>query len=140
MNVESCVGEEENSLGFYVANSEENLIRGVAAAETINTEDNVTSGEFQIQKGAELKQNWREKKMHEQFVGEMPAKVDKDKTWQWLSKSDLKIGTEALCAAQEQTIRINYKQHQIDKNSESPLCRLCGKKGESVQRLVSGWM
>ena len=86
MNVESCVGEEENSLGFYVANSEENLIRGVAAAETINTEDNVTSGEFQIQKGAELKQNWREKKMHEQFVGEMPAKVDKDKTWQWLSK------------------------------------------------------
>ena len=28
----------ENSLGFYVANSEENLIKGVAAAETINTE------------------------------------------------------------------------------------------------------
>ena len=40
--------------------------------------------------------------MHEQFVWEMPDKVDKDKTWQWLSQSDLKIGTEALlCAAQE---------------------------------------
>ena len=32
MSVEHCVREEENSLGFYVANSEENLIRGVAAA------------------------------------------------------------------------------------------------------------
>ena len=29
MNVECCVREEENSLGFYVANSEENLIKGV---------------------------------------------------------------------------------------------------------------
>ena len=38
--------EEENSLGFYVANSEKNLIRGFTAAETINTEDTVTRGEF----------------------------------------------------------------------------------------------
>ena len=36
MSVECCVREEENS---YVANSEENLIKGVYAAETINTED-----------------------------------------------------------------------------------------------------
>ena len=42
MRVERCVREEENSLGFYVADSEENLIRGVAAAETINTGDTVT--------------------------------------------------------------------------------------------------
>ena len=28
MSVECCVREEENSLGFYVANSEENLIKG----------------------------------------------------------------------------------------------------------------
>ena len=34
MSVELCVREEENSLGFYVANSGENLIKGVAAAET----------------------------------------------------------------------------------------------------------
>ena len=41
MSVECCVREEENSLGFYVANSEENLFKGVYAAETINTEDTV---------------------------------------------------------------------------------------------------
>ena len=45
-SVERCVREKENSLGFYVANSEENLIRGVAAAEEISTEDTVTGGEF----------------------------------------------------------------------------------------------
>ena len=44
MSVECYVREEENSLGFYVANSEENLIKGVYAAETINTEDTSTSG------------------------------------------------------------------------------------------------
>ena len=43
MNVERCVREEDNSLGFYVANSEEKFIKGVAAAEKINTEDNVTT-------------------------------------------------------------------------------------------------
>ena len=46
MSVERCVREEENNLGFYVSNSEENLIKRGAAAETINTEDTVTSGEF----------------------------------------------------------------------------------------------
>ena len=66
MSVERCVKEEENSLGFYVANSEKNLIRGVAAAETINTEDTVMSGECKKQKAQELKQTGM--KMHGQFV------------------------------------------------------------------------
>ena len=77
--------------------------------------------------------------MHGKFVREMPEKVDKDKTWQWLFKSDFKIGKKALlCAAQKQTIRTNFVKHHIDKTSESPLCRLYGKKGKSVQHLVSG--
>ena len=67
MNVEYCNREEKNSLGFYVVNSEENLIEEVAAAETINAEEPVTSGEFKKQRAQELKQNWRKKKMHGQF-------------------------------------------------------------------------
>ena len=123
MSVERCVREEENSLGFYVANSEENLIRGVAAAETINTENNITCGEFNKQKAQELKQNWRGKKIHGQFVREMPEKVDKEKTWEWLSKSDLKIRTEALlCAAQEQAIRTNYIKHHFHSSDISYYC------------------
>ena len=77
--------------------------------------------------------------MHDQFVREMPEKVDKDNTWQWLSKNDLEIGTEALlCDAQEQTIGTNYVKHHFDKTSESPLYRLCGKNGENGQRLLRG--
>ena len=57
MSVEQCVREEEYSLGFYAAYSEENLIQGVPAAETINTEDTVTRGELKKQKAQELKQN-----------------------------------------------------------------------------------
>ena len=69
----------------------------------------------------------------------MPETIDKNRTWQWLSKKDLKVGTEALhCAAQEQAIRTNYVKYLIGRTSESPLCRLCRKRGESVQDLVSG--
>ena len=137
--MERCVTEEENSLGFYVANSEKNLIRGIAAAETINSEDTVTSGEFKEQKRQELKKKRHEKKMHGQFVREIPEKVDNDKSWQWLSKSDFNIGKDALLSgAQEQLIRTNYVKHHIDKTSERLLCRLCGKKSESVQHLVHG--
>ena len=91
MSAESCGREEENSLDFYASNSEENHIKEVAAVETINTEDTVTSGQFKKKKAQELKQNWPEKKMHRQFIREMPEKVDKDRTWQWLSKSDKKL-------------------------------------------------
>lgn len=45
MIVECCIREGEKSLGFYVASSEENLIKRVYAAEIINTEDTFTSGE-----------------------------------------------------------------------------------------------
>ena len=43
-----------------------------------------------------------------------------------------------MCAAQEQAIRTNYIKYHIDKTSESPLCRLGGKKGESVHHITSG--
>ena len=137
MSAERCVREEENNLGFYVANSEENLIKGVVAVETINTENTVTSGEFKKQKAQELKQNWHEKNIHGQSIREMPEKLDKDRTWQWLSKSDLKIRTEALlCSTQELAIRTKFVKHHIDKTNESPLCRLCGKKGERLSQYM----
>ena len=76
--------------------------------------------------------------MNGQFVRDMDNGIDKDGTWEWMRKSDLKVGTEALiCAAQEQSLRTNYVKFHIDKTAESPLCRLCGNKGESVNHIVS---
>ena len=73
------------------------------------------------------------------IIIEIPEKVDKEKSWYWLSRCDVKVETEALlCAAQEQALRTNYIKHHIDKSIDSPLCRMCGKCGESVQHIVSG--
>ena len=128
ISVTRCITEEENSLGFCVANSEENLI-GVSTTDTTNTRETITSVEFKKQREKELKEKWSEKRMHGQFIRETTEKVDKEKTWQWLSRGDLKVGTEALlCAVQEQAIRTNYIKYIIDKTGESPLCRLCGEK------------
>ena len=50
----------------------------------------------------------------------------------------MKAGTEALiCAARDQALRTNYVKHDIDKTLESPLCRLCGEKGETINHIVS---
>ena len=67
--------------------------------------------------------------MHGQFTREMPETVDKDKTWKWTRKGDLKVETGTLIfAAQEQALRTNYVRFNIDKSVDSPLCRLCGQK------------
>ena len=96
ISVEQCIREEENSLWFYVANPEEDLIRGVSAAETINTRETIMNVEFNKQKSKELKEKWSEKQMHRQFIRETMEEVDKEKTWQWLSRGDLKIVDDKL--------------------------------------------
>ena len=42
-----------------------------------------------------------------------------------------------LCAAPEQAIRTNYVKHKIDKTAQSPLCRMCDKKSETISHIVS---
>ena len=81
--------------------------------------------------------SWKEKRLHGQFVREMPEMTHVEESWSWLQKEDLKIQTEALIyAGQEQALRTNYVKYHIDKTVESPLCRLCGEKGESVNLIV----
>ena len=138
ISIEHCVRGEENSLGLYVMNSEEKLIQGIRTSGTIETEGTISKSEFKRQHVQELKQKWTEKRMYGKFIREMPEKVHKDKTWNWLVRSDLKVETEALlCAAQEQAIRTNYVKYHIDKSIDNPLCRMCRKRGESVQHIIS---
>ena len=68
----------------------------------------------------------------------MPETVDKDKTWEWTRKSDLKVETEALIfTAQEQALRTNYVKFNIDKSVDSSLCRMCNQKGETINHILS---
>ena len=53
----------------------------------------------------------------------MPETVDRNKTWEWTGKSELKVETEPLIfAAQEQALRTNYVKFDIYRSVDSPLC------------------
>jgi len=125
--VEYVVRGEENNLGFYILNSEEKLIQGVRLCGTIVTEGTINSNEFKKQRLQNLKEKWVHKKMYGQFVRNRPEQVDKDKSWLWLSKGDLKVETEALlCAAQEQALRTNYVKESIKEDMTTLLGRFIG--------------
>ena len=42
-----------------------------------------------------------------------------------------------FCSAQERAIRTNYVKQKIDKTAQSPLCRMCHKKSETIFYIVS---
>ena len=86
----------------------------------------------------ETENEWKQKRMHGQYVREKEG-IDWDRTWSVDCKSiDLKGCTEALiCSAQEQALRTNYTRFHIDHTTQSPLCRMCGSKGETVGHVVS---
>ena len=129
---------EENNLRWYVRNSVEPLIEGVKAAETTECNDTVNKKEFKQSWMREKKEIGKNKRMYGHFATEMPEATDEKETWSWLRKANLKAETEAmLCAAQEQAIRRNYVKHKIDKTSQSPLCRMCDQRIETISHIMS---
>ena len=57
---------------------------------------------------------------------------------QHMELSDLKGCTKGLiCSAQEQSIQTNYIKYNIDKTAESPLCRMCGTRNETIFHIMS---
>ena len=89
ISAEQCIREEENSLGFYVANSEENLISGVSTTETINTRVAITS--------VELKKSGVKNKCTDNSSGTRRRMLIRKKMWQWLSRGDLKLEQKHCC-------------------------------------------
>ena len=80
ISAEHCIREEEeNSLEFYVANSKENLIRGVSAVETTNTSETITSVEFKKPKTKELKDKWSENECTYNSSGKQRKKLIRKK-------------------------------------------------------------
>ena len=137
INCESCVGREENNLSWYVRNSEEALLRKVGDSNVVNISEAVDPKEYKVNEAKQTENEWKQKRMHGQYVREKEG-IDWDRTWQCIAKGDLKGCTEALIrSAQEQALRTNYMRFHIDHTAESPLCRMCGSKGETVAHVVS---
>ena len=114
------------------------MLKAVARNGTIETEATILPEQYQETQIQDKERNWVEKKMYGQYAREMGNGVDMERTWRRLKKSDLKGCTEGLiCSAWEQALRTNYTKYHIDKIADSPSCRMCGEKGESVVHLVS---
>ena len=80
ISCEGCIRMEENNLGWYVRNSVEPLIESVKAAEKIECNDTVNKKEFKQRWLSENKELWKNKRMHGQFVREMPETTDEKET------------------------------------------------------------
>ena len=138
MSCEHVIRSEENNLGWYLKHSKEGLLQGVKHVGILEFEKCCSKDDFKNAMREKRMEAWMGKQMYSQFVSDMPVTTDKEKTWSWMRKSDLKITTEALiCAAQEQAIRTNYIKYNIDKTADSPTCRLCKERGETVSHIVS---
>ena len=128
---------EENGLGWHVKNNIEPLLVAVRTSRIITHEKTVDPKEFKKTKEEQRKNEWTAKIMHGQFARDMEDK-DKNNTWRWMRKSDLKGCTKALIyCAQEQSIQTNYIKCNIDKTAELPLCRMCGTRNETIYHIVS---
>ena len=137
---ENSVKSEENGLGWYVNHYYyyiEPLLVAVRASRTIIHEETIYPKEFKKTKDEQRKNEWTAKRMHGQFTRDMENR-DKNNTWIWMRKSVLKGCTEALiCSGPEQSLRTNYIKYNIDKTGESPLCRMCGSRNETISHIVS---
>ena len=109
----------------------------VRAGNIIETTDCIQPREKKRVEEEEQERIYREKKMDGQFVRDHGDDVEKQKSWEWVTKADLKATTEALIfVAQEQAIRTNYVRFLTDKTISSPLCRMSGQRGETLLHLI----
>ena len=138
MSCESTIRSVENNLGLYLKNSNKNLFQGVKHVRILKFKESASKKGFKKSLNEKRVENWEEKLMYEQFIRDMPDGTDKEKSWLWLRKCDLKIPSKALIrSAQEQAIRTNYVKYHIDKSVDSHSCRMCGETGKTIRHIVS---
>ena len=81
LSCEGCIRMEENNLRWYVGNSVEPLIKGMKVAETTECNNTVNKKDLRQRWMREKKELWKNKRMYDQFVREMPETTDEKETW-----------------------------------------------------------
>ena len=138
VSCESTIRSEENNLGWYLMNANENLLQGVKHVRILKFKESVSKKDFKKSLNEKRIDKWKEKQMYGQFIRDMPEGEDKEKSWIWLRKCDLKIPSEILiCFAQKQAMRTNYVKCHIDKSVDSLSCSMCSETCETISYIVS---
>ena len=137
IGIEECVGGELRSVHSYLANSHEILLAAVAKEEGLVKETIEKKHSYKERIEKRKIEELEKMKLHGQFERDTKS-MKCEKTWNYLSKGDLKRETESLIsAAQEQALNTNAIRKNIYGNDCSEMCRLCGEKLETVTHIVS---
>ena len=86
MSCESIIGSEENNLGWYLKNSNENLLQGVKHVGILKFKESISKKDFKKLLNQKRVENWKEKQMYGQFIRDMTEDTDKERSWLWLRK------------------------------------------------------
>ena len=131
ISIEDCVEIEVNSLYSYVPRSKEPFLKAV------KEENMLGSGMPKEAIRVKRMESYKEKVLHGQYE-KLTAGIRSSDSWEWLRKGTLKKETEGmLMAAQDQALRTNAIKSRIDKQDVSPVCRMCGKREESIAHVVA---
>ena len=126
ISVEECCAAELRSIDFYLANSEEELLKVVARLDKLGKDKIEDKKDYNTRIEQEKMDQLRSTKLHGQFERH------------WLRNGNLKRETESLlAAAQEQALNTNSVR-KIYHKDVSNKCRLCGTHVENVLHIVSG--
>ena len=136
VSTEDCVNDKRENLALYALRSNEKLIIAVTTELKFKKLINVQNRK---ERRKQSLIEWEEKAIHGQFL-KVTESTDNRNRWEWLKRRELERETESLlCAAQEQALRVNAIKYSIDETSDTPLCRLCNEKTESITHIVSAW-
>ena len=137
ISVEECCAAELRSIDFYLANSEEELLKVVARLEKLGKYKIESKKDYNNRIEQEKMDQLRSMELHGQFERDTDDKKS-EKSWHWLRNGNLKRETEnLLSAAQEQALKTNLVR-KIYHKDVSNKCRLCGAHVENVLHIVSG--
>ena len=82
------------------------------------------------------KQKRRAKQLY-WYLKRLTSEISIGKTWTWLRKGNLKKETESLqIVEQNNTIRTNYVNANIDTIQQNSKCRLCGDRDEVINHII----
>ena len=126
ISCEMCVKTEENNLAWYVRNLKERLMEEVRKTKILNSGGAKEKNEFKQDRQNAALDRWTEKKN--------VSSIYTGNAWELTKSRD---ETEApIFAAQVQALRTNYAKFNMDHFVDSPLCRLCGQKGKTINHII----
>ena len=130
-SAEETVRTEEHGLSDYIRCEEKGSNR--LLKKLIKEK---TKREYQENQRATKEKEWKEKALHGQYT-KIADKTDRKKTYKWMKNGYMKKETEGLItAAQDQALPTRWRKVNIEKQSGTPLCRMCNERDETVFHIL----